>query len=146
MPASGLRPDAVCRAGLQRHDVQVVLFGTGCGYEDEAGVSRTECEFGRAAPLEEHPLVFVRDAEEGRPRPMRVLPRQSAHFRSGWRAEKRIGLPLRFSLSGRCGIMLDRYLNAVLDVCRRAPGSGAGEEPPVCAVQADERLGVAARA
>ena len=64
----------------------------------------------------------------------------------GWRSEKPIRLSVRTFRCGRCGLVLDRDVNAAINVRERASGLQPGGESPVGAAQEDQRLMVAASA
>ena len=65
----GSRPDAprdVCLQEVDRADVYLGIFGYDYGFEDEGGVSPTECEFLRASELGKVRLVYVWGTDERR--------------------------------------------------------------------------------
>lgn len=101
-------------------------------------------------PVSERVTVRQRPGERKCQRQMRRQESQEkeetgpSRFSRVWRAEKRIGHPVRFFRSGRCGIMLDWDVDTALNVCRWAPGPRVGWGSPVRAVQSDGRLSAAA--
>ncbi|NCO52387.1 MAG: transcriptional regulator [Deltaproteobacteria bacterium CG_4_8_14_3_um_filter_51_11] len=80
LPASNRKTDDVYLAEVDRCAVYVGLFGQEYGFEDDEGVSPTDCEFDRATAHSKPRLIFVKGAEDRDRHPkMRELIRKAGN-------------------------------------------------------------------
>lgn len=60
MPANSQSASQVYMSEVEQSDIYLALLGSHYGYEDENGISPTECEYGLATKLHKDRLIFIK--------------------------------------------------------------------------------------